>query len=335
VIRPALLGLIATALVWVPAVARGIHVVLHGGVPLRDPVLWLLLVAGVVYFPIAVAHAALGGSILGLLNPIPMARSALRFGADYLVAVGALVALAILHATLLVAGAVLLGRIPVVSEVLRHALALVAPLMGARVIGLLLFVRGDAIGLGRDEDYLEPVLVGATPRGAPPVLSRLPAPPPVTAPLEPELEPTPPAIALTPRPGALIAERIERVEPPAPADPAVAVAEAVRRGDLRAAATAFAALDGKTGAVPPRVLFQAAKGAAQGGDHALAARALTAAARTFDPAVAPDAMLVLGRIYQQRLARPDDARKVLEELLRRFPESGAAVQARALIPPVG
>jgi TolA-binding protein len=131
-----------------------------------------------------------------------------------------------------------------------------------------------------------------------------------------------------------VQDRFARLAPAAPAARDVdLIADDVRRGDLRAAAARYAALAARPPALPPPLLFEVAKGAAQAGDYALAARALVAAARTLDPAVAPDALLILGRIYRSRLGRPDDARSVLQQLLARFPGSAAAAQARALLDP--
>jgi hypothetical protein len=168
VFRPALLGALATAIVWVPALAC--RFMRPGGTEpvTADPVYWLIAVVGVLYAPMAFLHAAMGGSALRMLNPIAITAAAVRLGGDYLVMVGVSVLLVIAGLALDLLGGLAFGDIPVLSSLLRELLGLIAPLVLARSLGLLLYVRGDAIGLGLPEDYLEPVMPGVAPRGSAP-----------------------------------------------------------------------------------------------------------------------------------------------------------------------
>lgn len=315
VVRPALLGLLAVAILVVPAVlwlvrrpegwSEGLAV---------DPVLWAIALASVLYAPIALMSAAMGGSAGQMLNPLALASAARRLGGDYLRAVGVcalLVAVGVV-AIVLAALAAGLAPIPVVSAVLVELVGLVAPVLIARTLGLLLHVRGDAIGMGIPADYVEPALPGVAPRGVAPARA---------APAD--------AAGQAGRAGRFEAIELDPPEAPAP-DDAARVAELVRAGDLAAAARLYATLRAPAAPLPADLLFQVAKGASGAGEHLVAARALHAAARTMDPVVAPDALLVLARICLQRLNRPDDARAALAQLLARFPDSVAARHGRAL-----
>jgi hypothetical protein len=321
VARPALMGILATSIVWVPAVAWVFARPDGPSGPIAsDPVLWLIALASVLYAPMAILHAAMGGSALHMLNPVGIGVAAFRLGRDYLVAVGASALLAVGSGVVAVAGAVAFGDIPVVSGVLAELVGLVAPLLLARSLGLLLHVRGDAIGLGVPQDYLEPVLPGAAPRGSPPARAA-------------------PEQGAEPGPAAGAATRIEAIEMdlpgPDPATEAARIAGDVGRGDLASAARRYAALPAPPAGLPAAVLFQVARGAAGAGNFLSAARALQAAARSGDPAVAPDALLVLARICLQRLNRPADARTVLNHLVARYPESAAARHGQKLLAEAG
>lgn len=312
VVRPGLLGLLAVGLLVLPAVLWLFYRPDGWGEGLiTDPVLWAIGVASVLYAPIAILSAATGGSAGQMLNPVALVGLARQLGGDYLRAVGVCVLLVGVHVVVVLVAAASFGDVPFVSAVLRQLAGLLAPVLMARTLGLLLHVRGDAVGMGMPADYLEPALPGAVPRGSAP--ARAPAPEEA-------------------RDGGR-AGRFEAIEldpPSEPADDAARVAELVRGGDLPAAARLYATLRAPAAPLAADVLFQVAKGAAGAGDHLLAARALHAAAKTMDPAVAPDALLVLARICLQRLNRPADARSALALLLSRFPDSAAAKHGRAL-----
>jgi len=313
VVRPGLLGLLAVALLVLPAVLWRFYRADGWSEGLAaDPVLWAIAVASVLYAPIAVLSAATGGSAGQMLNPIALLGFARQLGGDYLRAVGVCVLLVAVHVVVVLVAALSFGAVPFLSGTLHELAGLLAPVLMARTLGLLLHVRGDVVGMGMPADYLEPALPGAVPRGS--------APAPVPAPEE---------AGAGGRAGRFEAIELDPPSEPAP-DDAARVAALVRGGDLPAAVRLYATLRAPAAPLAADVLFQVAKGAAGGGDHLLAARALHAAAMTMDPAVAPDALLVLARICLQRLHRPADARSALALLLSRFPDSVAARHGRAL-----
>lgn len=346
----ALRGFIGTAIVWLPAGAWFVWRL--GGTrdlaaAATDPVLWLLLAAGIVYAPAALMHAAAGGRAIEMLNPVYPVSFIARLGLDYALAVGAVVLLGAIGAGLsvasLAAGAM---PVPVLSRVLAQSISLLAPTAMARVLGVLLHVRGDALDHGVPADYQEPLLPGAVPRGAEPVLATTavaepePAPgagDPAAAP-DPALGPGPspePAVAARVRAVAATAPATAAAGPAAPAagDPAAEIARALSAGEASRAADLFEAYRGPPASIAPRGLFAIAKAASDAGRHPLAARALHAAGTGDDAAVAPNALLVLARVYERRLGRAAEARQVLEYLVGRWPGSDAAAQARTLLAP--
>lgn len=170
---PGIKALVGAAIVWVPAVAwlvmRPGSVLANPLVVLKDPVMWALLVAGVLYAPMAILVGASGGSLLGMLNPVYVARNALRLGGNYVLMVGVLCALFVPWFLSLGVGA-MVNALPVVffPRVLDYAIACYVPFVAARVMGLLLYTHGDEVGYGVENDYLVPVLQGVAPRGVAP-----------------------------------------------------------------------------------------------------------------------------------------------------------------------
>lgn len=313
VLRPALRGLLAMALVWVPA---GIWLIetadldaLAQGAWLGDPVLWLLLLVGVAWAPAALTVASVTTSTLAVLDPrLPLAM-ARRLGGDYaLLVVTALLAAFGDVLAGLAAGLVRALPVPVVAGVAAKALTLWAPLSFARAAGLLIHTRGDELDYGLPGDYQEPVLGAVAPRGAPP-------PPPL---VPPEVQRRLEAIELDPEPAGA-----PTVEPGGePAGPAA--------GPLPAAPRAAPA-PAPDGRPDPSRLFERARAAAAAGRFAESADLLRAAAEDEGHPVAPTAWLVLGRLYASRLDHPEAARQALEYLAARWPDGEPARQARALL----
>lgn len=208
VARPALSALLGMALVLVPAVAwlGSTHELpeLAAGAWLTDPVAWLLVLVGVIWAPAALMAAAMSRSLLSTLDPrVPIALMA-RLGGDYALLVAATLGAVVLDVLAGVAGR-LVGAlpVPVAAGVAAEALGLWAPLCFARAAGLLLHVRGDELGYGLAQDYLEPLLPGAEPRGSPPpeagATRRLQE---IELPPEPAPEPASPAAAVPATPSA-------------------------------------------------------------------------------------------------------------------------------------
>lgn len=320
VIRPGLLGLMALLIVIGPALAWIVY--RPGGWEASwsgDPVLWGLAVVSVLYVPMACIHAGLGGSVLGMLNPLAIVGGALRLGRDYAIAVGA-TGLLLVAAFLLTFLSAFLGSVPVLSGVLGTCLQLIGPMLMARTLGALMYVRGDDLGLGPQSDYQELLLPGATPRGSAPA-AQAPGQPPTTA-APSARPPRPEAIELEPEAPAPVA--------PPPASAVEQLVEEVNRGDLPAAARLFSTLQTPQ-AVPAATLYALARSAAANEQYTLAAQALNVAGRSSDPEIAPNALLVLARILENRLQRPTDARAVLDHLVARYPGTPAAAQGRQLL----
>ena len=128
--------------------------------------LMLLYVAGWLYVPAALLVAACGGGLSQVMAPDHVLRTAYRLGQDYVV-----VAACVTGVLLAQVGAVLVARLVASSDVpvlsLWAALVIGAylPVVAARMLGILLYLRGDDIGHGATEDYLEPVLADAMPQG--------------------------------------------------------------------------------------------------------------------------------------------------------------------------
>lgn len=325
---PALRGLAATALVWLPLALRA-AAIFEQVAPGRDdpaallialvgdPLLWLLLLAGAAFLPAALLAAAITRSFLAVVNPLVPIRMARALGGDYVRASLTTVGLGVAGLLLDRAAGATLGRIPLLGGLLTTALGLYFPIVSARILGLLVHVRGDDLGLGQESDYLEPALPGATPRGG--TVSLEPAP------RRPRAEAG----------GVPSDERPAAAEPPAgdpwvvpPRSPLQEIQAAVASGDLGRAYTVYRSQGGRVAGLGANDLFQLARGAAQVGDHPVAAWALSSAADFTEDPVAPDVLLVLGRIYRGRLGKPDEARQTFQALIARYPESAAARQAR-------
>lgn len=336
-ILPALRGLVAGAIVIVPFVVRAIllfsdFVTRQGPAPqapgeafLRtlagDPIIWLLLLASVAYLPAALIAASVGRSLLAMLNPLVPIQMARILGSDYAVAAIAIAALGVAgRLTELMAGAAL-GRIPVAGGVLAFAIAAYLPIVGARILGLLVYVRGDDLGLGQEADHLDPLLPGATPRGGKVDLEPAPRRPRSEAPQGPASVARAVSVRAAPEEEPVL--DTVPVERPA-GDPLEA---ALAAGDLAQAFALYRERQGAKGSLTASQLFQVARGAAQAADYPVAAHALHAAASEEADPVAPDALLVLGRLYRGKLGRPDAARQAFEALLARYPGTAAAAQA--------
>ena len=352
---PALRGLAATALVWLPLTLRAVALfeqVVPGRddptallvVLVGDPLLWILLLAGVAFLPAALIAAAITRSFLAVVNPLVPIQMARALGRDYVRVAITVAGLGIAGLALDRAAGATLDRVPILGGLLTTALGLYFPIVNARILGLLLHVRGDDLGLGQESDYLEPALPGATPQGGAVSLEPAPRRPRTGGDALPEGQP-PIARAVAvrgdPEPLGQPVRETVAVERPAPAgppdgDPWVAPARgplaeiqaAVAAGELDRAYGVYRKEGGRVAGLRANDLFQLARGAAKAGDHSVAAWALSSAAGFADDPVVPDVLLVLGRIYGGRLGKPEEARQTFRALIARYPESAAARQAR-------
>ncbi|MFO0595807.1 MAG: B-box zinc finger protein [Myxococcaceae bacterium] len=125
------------------------------------------LVLTLVWSPTAYIGAAVNASFGDLLNPLRVLRVSASLGKDLGVYVSALVALGVLF-VISVPIAVLINQlvlVPFLGGVLVQLVLSYAPMVGARVAGLVLLLHGPSFGWGTEADGYEPLLRGETPRG--------------------------------------------------------------------------------------------------------------------------------------------------------------------------
>jgi tetratricopeptide (TPR) repeat protein len=289
-----------------------------GGLPeldwsqvLGDPILWLIVLAGAAWLPGVLLLAAGGQSVLTMLNPLAVIATVRRLGRDYLLTLGALAGLSV---------ALLLGRLvaagihglelPLLSRWAAELVTCIVPFIMARVLGLLLYARGDALGYGLPSEYLEPILGDTRPRvEAPPLRASPPVPEEAEA------------------PAALPSSITETL---------AALAQAVGAQDAGKALPLYAELR------EPRLLKQlepahhlfVGQAAVAQGQYALAVKALETAAD-----VAPDgpsasrALVLLARVYAERMKDPERAQSIYRYVVHRYPNTDASRFALAHLSP--
>lgn len=204
--------------------ARSVVDVLTGGhasTPvLRDPLFYVAVAVGVAWGPLSVMLAAIHTPFSVILNPLVFASILRRLGLDYLVA--ALVFWGVYAASWYVDVAarafVMALPVPVLPRMVAETMMLYLPLVYARVLGLLLYVRGADLGYGQRQDYEVPVLGGLEPAQEP-VKPASPPPPvePISLSLEEAPSPTPPRLAALAQPSE--ADALAEL-PPLPLSPA-------------------------------------------------------------------------------------------------------------------
>jgi hypothetical protein len=335
-VAPALRGLVGTALLWLPGLSYLLFIkewdvrkpmeelleapafYVTGGLPaldlsqvLGDPVLWLIVVIGAAWLPIVLLLSAAGQSAVRMLHPVVVLDTARLLGRDYLRTLGALAVLAVaLVLVRLVAAGLLWLDLPLLSRWSAEFLTCLVPFIMAHVLGLLLYSRGDELGYGAPSDYLSPVLGDTRPRAEPPPLREAP----VTALAEPPADGA--AAAMT--------------------ETLSALAQAVEARDTGKALALYPELR------EPRFLKQVepahhlyvGQAAAAQGQYALAVKALEAAAD-----VAPDgpsasrALVLLARVYAERLQEPERAESIYRYVVHRYPGTEASRFAQAHLSP--
>jgi hypothetical protein len=159
---------------------------------------WLLALMGLAYAPMALLAGATDLGFGHILNPFQIFSFIRRAGRDYFVAVaGVTVVLAFGRIVdQFVGGAILSLGIPFLPRWIAETIALYPSFVAARILGVLLFTRGEVLDWGRTEDYLVPVLAGVRPRGA---LKEKPA----VREQAPEVKPEAPASPAKPEPRSI------------------------------------------------------------------------------------------------------------------------------------
>jgi Tetratricopeptide repeat len=337
-VAPAVRGLVGTSLLWLPGllylflikrwdVSKPMDELLSspafyvsGGLPRLDwrqvawdPILWLIILAGALYVPMVLVFAATGQSVLKMLNPVAVIGAAIHLGKDFLLTLGALAGLT---------GVALLGHLvasglhwlalPLLSRVAAEFVTCLAPFYMAHVLGLLLYSRGDALGYGAPSDYLAPILGDARPR-----MQALPLNVGVLLTAQASVEPPAPTVSAPTETLAALARAAEAQD----GDKALALYGTLREPQLLK----------QVGAA--HHLFVGQTAVAQG-QYPLAVKALETAAD-----VAPDgpeasrALVLLARVYAERMKEPERAESIYRYVVHRYPNTDAERFARKHLSP--
>lgn len=177
ILAPLVRLILATAVLWVPALLYIHHhtgfstFMSDPGSHIRDPILVVILLLSVLYFPGAIITAAITESTLAMLNPMVILGIALRIPGQYLVTTVAWAFMVAADGFLggLAARALAPHAIPVVTPLLLHAIGLVIPMLTAFMLGRLIHQNGSTLGFTRQRDLMVPEWAGATPAGRLPV----------------------------------------------------------------------------------------------------------------------------------------------------------------------
>lgn len=304
---------------------------------------WVALLITALWSPTAFIGAAAGTSLVHMLNPVRVLGATARIGKDFGVYLGGLLAVGV---TMLVSVplAVLVNKylvVPVLGGVLAQLVLCYAPLVGARVAGLVLMLHGPVFGWGEELDLYEPVLGNTQPRGALPVKERsLPSHLPSSIELEPEPVPQ--------RQPAQAFDRFAALElnPDAEQPPEVAPLDVAMlpsfshqaAGSIRKAmkdGLPDVALDGfrSTGLAAAEALsfdelLWLGQTAANRIDYESAELAFAKAAeRTAPPESLGRARVMLARLLSERLHRQDAAATWMKRIVQEQPGTPAATYA--------
>nr|WP_128798259.1 hypothetical protein [Corallococcus coralloides] len=323
-IVPGLRGLGVTVGVFAPALARAWHLLpsasafdnigramllqqtLWEPVVRGDPLFWGLAGLGVLWMPWALLLAATSQSVFAALNPLRTLRCLRTVGGDAGWVTGVFVLLALVHAGLHLAAAwVFYLPVPFVSGWLAEALTCLVPFATASLLGLVLYVHGDALGYLPSRDFLEPTLGDTAPQRAPVSLREPPVPE----------APAPDAAGVE----AKVAE----------------LGAAVEGRDVAKALALYGALHvlPRLKLLPSHHLF-IGQAAAVEGDFPLSLKALEAAADTApDEPTAPRALVLLARVQGEKLGNTVRAEEIYRYIVHRYPDTEAARFAHARLPP--
>ncbi|MBF5043189.1 hypothetical protein FGE12_12390 [Aggregicoccus sp. 17bor-14] len=318
----------------------------------HDPVVWLLVLLGLLWLPASVASAAAGTPMLQVLNPLQALRFARCIPRDYALAAAATALVLLVGGGVQLVGAGL-AMVPVVGAILACALATYAPLVLGRVLGLLLYVRGADLGLMRPEDAYEAVTPVGEPQGQlpealaqpehvqrrraaveldaaqaspPPAAPRAPAPPRVMGASGLEAAASGASTVLAQEGGAEVA---------APVSAAEALRAAVSMGALARALQLYPeAVREPAAALPADCHYAVGRQAAVQGQYPLAVQALRAACAA-EPAgpLAPQALVMMARVLGERMGDAAGAQRVYAHVLQHYPASEAARFAKSRLGP--
>jgi hypothetical protein len=321
-VLPLIRFIAATLIVWVPAylyvrsqVGLGRLFADPAGA-LSDPVLILIVLASVAYFPGAIITAAITRSTLAMLNPLVILGIILRIPGHYFLTVLVWGIMHVVDAWLMG----LLGRlfvrisIPVLAPVLLIALGLIMPILTAFVLGWLIYQNGEVLGFTHARDLMVPEVPGAVPHGA-----------------------------LSPQKDERVESRPEPVEPipletEAGSDPARDLESSLQGGDNRAAADAYRKLRaaGLTPDLPPQAELRLASILERQGLSLDAAHACRRAAeKDARGPLAARAVFTAARLLVERVGEVEQGKAMYRYLAENYPQDPLAQRAREMLRRLG
>ncbi|WP_158623229.1 B-box zinc finger protein [Corallococcus sp. CA053C] len=329
-LRPGLRGLAVTVGVFLPASVRALSLLAPSeravlkliGAPLEallspaaleDPLTWGLALGGFLWLPWAWLLAAAEQPLLSALHPRNALRCIRALGRDAGIVMGVFTLLALLHGGMHQRAEVVLDfGIFFVSRWIAEALTCLVPFAAANLLGLVLYVHGDALGYLPARDVLVPVLGDARPERGPQALR--------------EAAPTGPVAATDEAPST---------GDDSPAEQLAAFTAAVEARDVARAIALYGILR-----VLPRMKLSPAhhlfigQAAAVEGDFPLSVLALEAAADVApeDP-LAPRALVLLARVQGEKMGNAVRAEEIYRYILHRYPDTEAARFAHARVKP--
>lgn len=313
-----------------------------------EPLLWVALLLGLLWTPIAMLFAAIQSPIATIVNPLSALQVVRVLRLDYVLLLAAFWGLMLVSQVVDVFGAVFAANLPVpiLGGVMAASIGMYVPLVGARALGLLLYARGPDFGYGQADDNLEPALGDELPAleaaaGRPSRESGMEVAQELAASLvahpiasirvsAPPAAPPPEALDLPP-----LAEEPPEAPPPVP-EPApdatpsndvIRVWAAEDRFDL--VAQAYRARRGAVDVLDSEGLARTAQAALVRADFQTAAHAFKRLAHDFPHSEwAPEALLRAAELLQSRLRRGDEAVRLLQRLVKNHPQSPQAGEAR-------
>lgn len=305
---------------------------------------WAALGVTALWSPTAFIGAAANTNLVHMLNPVRVLGATARIGKDFGVYLGGLLAVGFLM-LLSVPIALLVSKylvVPVIGGIATEMVISYAPLVGARVAGLVLMLHGPVFGWGEEKDLFEPVLGDTRPRGELPVKeSSLPRHLPQAIDLPPEVIPELPPARAHDRFAALeLNPQADRPPDVAPLDvallPSFSEQSAVSIRKAMAAGKAEVALDGfrSTGlAAAEQLSFDElvwlGRTAASHIDYESAELAFAKASeRKAPPDALGSARVMLARLLAERMNRKDDARSWMKRVVAEQPNTPAATYAQ-------
>jgi hypothetical protein len=353
--------LIGTLLVWVPAVLyikKQIGFALlftQPSVAFSDPVLILIILVSIAYFPGVMITAAVTQSTVAMLNPMVILGIILRIPGHYFLTV-------IVWGMMTVANAFLRGLVgPFLYEhhvflltgILNEAVGLLIPMLTAMVLGRLVYQNGETLGYTTARELKVAEFPNASPQGNAPA-GGWDQPKAIQAPIEPiELEEDSASDGLRPAPGggfvapsgpAVAAGKPQVNKPQAApaaapaAGPADILENALETSDNEAALQAFAQLT-KSGQVPdlkPQLELRLANLLERSGQSLAAAHACRRAAeKDMKGPMASRAIFTSARLLVEKLGQKEQGAAMYKYLVENFPGDPLSERAREMLRRLG